>query len=249
MDQSSIIMISGIHRLDGPTMMAAHEYIGTLPQPAFMLGHFVPGAASIGKYIRISSLSPACQEGKFPVVRRPSGGHVLYHAPSDVVYACAGISVKSEITNLLLKGLGLAGIEGFESSKRGVSILVRDAQGEKKLAGSATCGTPSKCLMMHGSIFYDFPDFNVLEQVYGVPAANLQSKITCVREQRNNVSLEELYSTLRSAFAQGRRVIEREFLEGDYAAIRNLASKYASKEYLHGSGYQKDGEPCASTWI
>jgi lipoate-protein ligase A len=226
-------------------MMAFHERMESFQAPAFMLGHFEPDTVTISKYVRIASLSDACRKGIVPVVRRMSAGDILLHLKKDVTYACSNIEKKLDVMDMLVEGIRRIGINAY--SHGGTSTLVLDEQGERKIAGSAPHKVLAKCRIVHGSIFYDVPDPALLEQAYGTPAAGIMKKITCIREQRD-VPLETVYSAVRSAFSEGRNVIEYTLTDTDWKAIRELAKKYASAEYLQGSGAQKDGKPCHATW-
>ncbi len=248
-----IRLIPEILRLDGPTTMAAHEFLTTLNKPALLISHFEPGTVTYGKRVSFDSLPELCKSGTLPFVRRETGGEILYHDPKDITYGFAAIpeSSKLDITRAMLLVMSWL-MDGLDSlgmrtlTNLDGSIFVKEANGYRKIGGNAVKKDVKKSYLIHGSIFYDQPDFPLLEKVYGVDMATLRKVITCVREHKA-VPVERVYEAIRHGFSKdGRTFIEEPFNEEEWSAIRELANKYRSIEHSRGRG--KTGKVCAATW-
>ncbi len=252
-DKLSIRLIPEVHRLDGATTMAAHEFLTTLGKPALLISHFEPGTVTFGKGIGFDSLPEVCRNGSIPFVRRETGGEILYHDPRDITYGFAAIpeSSKIDITRAMLlvmswlmdglDSLGLRTLTNLDGS-----IFIKEANSYRKIGGNAVKKDVDKFYLIHGSIFYDYPDFPLLERVYGASTKELRKVITCLREQRD-VPVGAVYAAIRHGFSTGgRKLIEESFSEQEWSEIKALADKYRSIEHSKGRG--KPGKVCAATW-
>jgi lipoate-protein ligase A len=249
-------VIPEVLKLDGPTTMAAHEFLTTLPEPALMLSHFEPFTVTIGKGIHRDSLPDMCKSGEVSAVRRPTGGEVLPHDPSDLTFAFSCIPEGDKIdimrAALLVKSWVMDGIDALGITTRsnlGTSILVPASFGRyRKIAGSAiqAQAEPEKPYLVHGSIFYN-PDFDFLSRLYGRPREELQGFFTSVREYKD-VSLQEVYRSIRNGFLLERNHFAKPFTGDEWAQIMDLAKKYEQREHLDGTGQERKGGLCAFTW-
>jgi len=246
-EQESMRVIPDVLRVDGFMTMAMHEFLTTLNVPALMISHFEPSTVSYGKFVDWNSLPEECKTGKTPSVRRKSGGEILMHDSSDVTYAIAGVPNTGLVAlGWLMDGLDKLGIS--TRVNRGTSIFVRGHDGYRKIAGSARYKAVNRKILMHGSLFYDRPDFSLMERIYRVSQAELQKNITYVREH-TDASLQTVYQALRDGFSQGRRYHMQPFTDQEMAVIKELALEYASEAHARGSGLLHTGQPCVTTLL
>lgn len=240
--------------LDGPTTMAVHDYLMQQCEPSLILSHFVPATVTFGKGVHAASLPEICKNGSLPSVRRMTGGEILYHAKSDITYAFASMPEDSELNlskatllvmRLLIDGLDRLGITAY--SRRGTSIFAKVGDKYKKISGSAPCQEVGKPFLIHGSIFYDKPDFELLSQVYPYSAEQLQDGITWIKEHRE-VSPEQVWEAIRIGFLNGRKCEARSLSENEIVKIKKLAETYASREHCQGTGAERPGQACAMTF-
>ena len=251
--KGKIRLIPEVLFLDGPTNMAVHEYLTTLEQPALVISHFVPPAVTFGKGVHVDSLPELCRKGTIAAVRRKTGGEILYHARTDVTYAFTGMTEDTELNvtkaklfsiRCLINGLDRIGLTTY--SRRGTSIFVRVGDKYKKISGSAPLQDVGRPFMIHGSIFYDKPDFELLSKLYGYSVQELQDYITWVRAHKD-VSVESVHEAVRIGFLHGRQYEARSLDRYDWGKIEKIAKKFASGDHYRGTGTERPGQACAMT--
>lgn len=245
----SIRLIPEVLRLNGPLTMAVHEFITTLNEPTLVLSHFEPGTVSVGKGIRADSLPEICRSGAVPFVFRKTGGELLYHAPTDVTYAFSGVPEDSaqNVTRAVLTVMSWL-MDGFDAldirtySNLGTSLFVSSKDSFRKIAGSAVEKGFGKPYLIHGSVFYDSPDWGMLGKIYGQSSEELKKRVACVREIFE-FPLEGVYSALKYGFCRNKKVKHESFSEEEWEKIKGLAVQYEMRE-----GGHREWKPCALTW-
>ncbi|MEM3154292.1 MAG: hypothetical protein QW165_01860 [Candidatus Woesearchaeota archaeon] len=249
--EQKIRLIPEVLFLDGATTMALHEHLMLRRQPALVLSHFVPATVTFGKNVHVASLPEACKNSSLPAVRRMTGGEILYHAESDITYAFTSVPEDSELNiskaalsvmRNLMDGLECLGIKTY--SRRGTSIFAKVGNVYKKIAGSAPCQEVGRPFLVHGSIFYDVPDFELLSKVYCYSPEQLRQGITWIKEHRN-ISLGQAYESIRIGFINGRKYEARSLSDEEIADIKRLAEKYAGRLHYQGTGCERPGKACA----
>ncbi len=178
-----------------------------------------------------------CKELDISVIRRPSGGGTMYHAPGrEIVYSIIAPrdhfpddikKIYREICGILVKAL--RDIDIFAEFVKPNSVFIED----KKISGSAQKIT-KKAVLQHGTILYEANE----EEMFSLLKRNdssdkyIPSKMSPVIgiSRVTDIPFSELYSALKYGFLSGKEYFTEQLSNKEFEEAEELINKKYRKE-------------------
>lgn len=178
-----------------------------------------------------------CKKNDIDVVRRCTGGGMVYHDLGNVNYSIISREDSEEGKQMIIAALESMGLKDIHSKGRNDIY-----HGANKISGTATKVAGDRCLF-HGTLLYDL-DLSQIEKVSNPNFGKIQRKSV----NSNPTSVENLKDALIPAVANVDELMERltsflvekngkEIILSDDALkdIESLANtKYRNKEWIFG---------------
>jgi len=178
-----------------------------------------------------------CKELDISVIRRPSGGGTMYHAPGrEIVYSVIAprdyfpddiTEIYREICGVLVKTL--RDMDIFAEFVKPNSVFIDD----KKISGSAQKIT-KKAVLQHGTVLYE-PDeeemFSLLKR-NDSPDKYISSKMSPVSgiSRVKEISFSELYNALKEGFLDGKEYFTERLSDKEFKETEELVNKKYERE-------------------
>jgi len=178
-----------------------------------------------------------CKELDISVIRRPSGGGTMYHAPGrELVYSVIAprdyfpndiTEIYREICGILVKTL--RDIDIFAEFVKPNSVFVDD----KKISGNAQKIT-KKAVLQHGTVLYEADE----EEMFSLLKRNdssdkyIPSKMSPVIgiSRVTDVSFSELYSASKDGFLNGKEFFTEHLSDREFEEAEELVNKKYKRE-------------------
>ncbi|MFP4001714.1 MAG: biotin/lipoate A/B protein ligase family protein [Thermoplasmata archaeon] len=196
-------------------------------------------AATIGRSQKVSNELDLefCESKNVSVIRRPTGGGAMYHAPKDeLVYSIVAprdhfpddiTQIYRDICKKVVKSLDRIDIESRFVEPNSIFI------DENKVSGSAQKITKD-VILQHGTLLYD-PDrdmmFSLLKR-NEPPERHIGSNVTSVTgiTEFSDVSLSHLYRTLKEGILNNKKYFTKDLTKKELENAEKLADKKYKKE-------------------
>lgn len=196
-------------------------------------------AATIGRSQKVSNELDLgfCESRNVSVIRRPSGGGAMYHAPKDeLVYSIIAprdhfpddiTQIYREICGRLVKSLNRIDIESRFVEPNSVFI------NKNKISGSAQKITKD-VVLQHGTVLYSLDQdmmFSALKR-NEPPERHIGSNVSPVTgiSEFSDVSLSDIYRTLKKGFLNNTKYFTKNPTETELEEAGDLADKKYKKE-------------------
>ncbi len=202
-----------------------------------------PGAVSIGRFqSMLEEVNiEACKNLGVDYIRRVTGGGAVYHdINGEITYSIIGPESSfnkgihesyKEICGYVVNALKAVGIDAVFAPIN--DIIVKN----KKISGSAQ-SRKNGVLLQHGTILYQ-TDLKKMFSLLNVSKEKLSDKliktaeerVTCVRNENNEITIDKLYEELLKSFTLGKEYYFGELLDNEKELIFPLEEKYKSSEW------------------
>ncbi len=178
-----------------------------------------------------------CRSSNIKVIRRPSGGGAMYHAPEDeIVYSVIAprtlfpadiTSIYRNICSELVEALRKMGIKAAFTPPNSVTVS------NKKVSGSAQ-KISSECIVQHGTVLYT-PDE---EEMFSVLKKNtsddryISSNISSVAgvKRFKDFSFSKFFERIENSFLKNREYFTQELSETELEKAQRLVKEKYEKE-------------------
>ncbi|MFW6064885.1 MAG: lipoate--protein ligase family protein [Candidatus Natronoplasma sp.] len=207
--------------------------------PIIRFWHWKNKAVTIGRSQKASNEVDLelCEQSDISVIRRPSGGGTMYHAPGDeIVYSIiAPRDHFPDDINQIYRDI----CETLAQTLRSIDIAARFVQpnsvfiDDKKISGSAQKIT-KKAVLQHGTVLYSPEEeemFSLLKK-NDSPERYIGSHISPVTGVSNlvNVSFQDLYTSLKQGFLDANQHFTKDITEQELKKAEELVDKKYGKE-------------------
>lgn len=223
-------------------------------QPILRFHTWQPGV-SIGYFQSLKDIDKEyCKKNNIPITRRLTGGGALLHSSAEIAYTLIApksvLNIEkdvrktySTICQAIIDALAKLVIDAKIENTNDIFI------GTKKVSASAQVQREGVVLQQGNILFGSFDPkiFHVVKEFKTMQRDELQKlvqeHVTSVSEHLS-INQKEFYHLLKKHFSKNKEVQESSLTTAEQKRVAVLKKKYASVEWLSGSGKEKSRGAC-----
>ena len=212
--------------------------------PTIRFYKWAPRSVSIGALQNPKEINlKACREHDIGIVRRMTGGSVVFHDVNDFTYSVIapikilGGSIENayrQVCSWIINSLEDIGIRAMLENKNDIHVY------GKKISGNAAKLMGSGVYLQHGTLVYDI-DFDIMQKVLNISKSLAKEKIASISEHKK-ASRNEVYLALKKNFTKDKEFKTRILSDYELARSQDLAkTRYGSISLPEGSIMKNKG--------